>query len=322
MIIGLPTWFLLSQLMDLSNELTLEDFVLYEIFLLLIVLVDASWLIWIEWKRQQLEARVRCAATNDDRGFFLVLRSFSQIDFHETQGGSIDLEGRLPAPPESVLPELGKALYNIGIPILIGDPTLDNSEGVWPGIIVRTTDRSWRKAFHYLGKHCRAIILAPGDSPSSMEEIKIVQRTKLWKKTIVLMVPPVYSSKITRYYGQTDPKEKPKATNLWTDTNKKVFRQKEEIWSNLRERLLSKDIRLPVYEASGFLYLPNEDFSIRHGVAFSTLSESSTEEGKLTVDQFKVAFQQLLHFEKFPGTPVKEIVENLVEIESGDQENA
>ena len=109
------------------------------------------------------------------------------------------MEGRLPAPPKSWLPLLGKALLEIGVPILVSEPKLYNPRETWPGISVRTNDQNWREAFNYLARACRAILLFPADTPGSLEEMETIQRSNLWHKTIIFVPPPVYYHGISRY---------------------------------------------------------------------------------------------------------------------------
>lgn len=304
-----PGWYLLSR------EATFDRFIEIEQVLIPVVVIMGCWLGYVRRQRRRHEARVRSAATVDERGFFLVLRSFGEFEYYETRGGSLDAEGRLPAAPESILPRLGEALADIGVPVLIGEPALYNSDDTWPGLIVRTSDSLWRTAFDYLSQSCRAIVLVPGDSPGSLTEIETILQAGLWHKTIVFVTPPIYSDQISRYDGWDDPDAKPTVNDAFRNIDQKILRQKEAAWAELRRSLDLKGIHLPAYEGSGFVYLPNPDLSARVVETFTRAGESDAHVGRLTVARMRDAFHALLSKERLAGSPLAEVLGQLEVIE-------
>lgn len=313
MILCFPLWYLLSTFMNLPDEITFEQLIAFEKVGALVVIIILIGLWWTNQKRISVEDQVREKARVDERGFFLILRSFHQTEPHETSGGSLDMEGRLPAPAKSLLPLLGKAIIEIGVPILIGEPKLDNTSETWPGITIRTTDQNWREAFNYLAHACRAILLIPADTPGSLEEMETIQHTNLCHKTIIFMPPPIYYHGLSRY--QTGAYEDQGWFGAFKDIDKKVLLEKEIAWNNLRDRLSIKGIQLPPFEPNGYLYLPNRDLSVRHKSFITDSDDDSKEKDEVLVGQLYHAFEALLAIEELPGVPVKDIFETLEEIE-------
>jgi hypothetical protein len=301
-----PGWYLFS------SDVTLQELMEIEAYLFVIIISLGLWLCKVNWKRSRVEKIARIAARSDNRGFFLVLRSFSQFEYYETDGGYIDMESRLPASPVSILPVLGKALNDFGIPLLIGKPRLFNSADMWPGIIAKASDQSWRYMFDYLSKTCRAIILVPANSSGSIEEIDIVTRTGLWQKTIVFIMPPIYSSEISRYDGRDDPHATQTGFDAFRNIDQKVLRQKQSLWRSLQQELVPKGIHLPDYDQSGFLYLPNEDLSSSFKVFFPY---SMTAKGILTSEVVGKALDDVFLQREFPGTPIMIALETVEKLE-------
>lgn len=217
----------------------------------------------------------------------------------------------MPAPPKSVLPMLGEALQTFGVPFVISDPTLRNTKEMWPGVIARVPDSAWPIAFEQLARTCRALVLIPGDSPGSMEEIANITHSERFRKTIVFVTPAIHLASITRYDGWDDPDAKSTAVDALRDVGGKVARRKQAFWDDLRLRLSERGLHLPPYRASGFLFVPGRDSSARRMVPLLAPSDRGAPNEELTVDHIRRAFDKILSSFDFQGTPVREALELL-----------
>lgn len=79
--IAWPVWY------AISSKFTLEDLLWAEAFSVALVIFCTFRIRAAAHRRERHQRRVREAAREDERGFFLILRSFTQISHHETRGG-------------------------------------------------------------------------------------------------------------------------------------------------------------------------------------------------------------------------------------------
>lgn len=129
-------------------------------------------------------------AWRDRRGFFLYLRSFSDFATGTTAT-------RQPMPPRTgggvvtsylnFSQVLAQALARHGAVVFISHEPLDLTAD--HGLVVDSTDANWRERFGLCAEHARAIIVAPYDTPGSIEELRRLLVPPFEAKTLLVMRP-------------------------------------------------------------------------------------------------------------------------------------
>jgi hypothetical protein len=147
--------------------------------------------------------------------------------------------------PLDFVGELPKATRPLGPVLAIGGAEMEDPELEWRRqiIYVDSSELNWRKLFSKIAVPSRAIFLFPSASAGVLEEVSAIVKVGFVGKTIVLMPP----AGVDGQFSLT------------------VFKTLEASWSETRERWGRSGLRLPPYSDNGLLYMPREDFSVKHG---------------------------------------------------------
>lgn len=266
------------------------------IYVLIIVYLVIS-IFWNRYKEKKTtEKSIRLAKT-DDRGFYLLLRSFDFRHLYETGGGWMDPEYRIPSGTTTVFDSLDRAIAEFGN-LLILRPSkykyeFDSTDYFWKAIIVDGGDGDyWKSAYRYLAEHCRAIILIPGTSRGSLHEIKYIRDSNFWKKTIVFMLPVHFRLGMWKY-------------NASSNVESEVEFKKRAAWEQVSSELIKYNFHLPEYNRRGCVYLPNSDLSLQEGYFLPV--------GGFEDDRIKQGLTEIHKLKPFIGTPTNQVLTRFME---------
>jgi hypothetical protein len=193
-------------------------------------------------RQQEFRQRLnRLLAREDDRGYFVCLRSFSRTHTQLiTQSGG-------PSNPlpdativDNVVEELSEALLDVGFLFLIGSASGFDPWTSPNVILLKYAEDEWRQAFRRLAAGARAIFLIPETTDGLLEEMELVSAAALTHKTIVIMAP-----------------------NTGYDSRKRD-------WTDMRSHLARSGWTLPEYRDEGMVYRARADFSPCHSIPFVT----------------------------------------------------
>ena len=169
-------------------------------------------------------------AYRDPRRFFLYLRSFKDSTFATTTNTYIapENDGRTTWKiSENLSQLLDTALSQFGRVLFISHESTDIFSDY--GLIIDSTDETWRSIFFDCAKNARAILIAPGDTPGLLEEMHTISYGSLMEKTVWIMRP--------------------------TDGSGERGRS----WAAISDRMKENGLKLPEYDERGALFVGTGD---------------------------------------------------------------
>lgn len=242
-----------------------------------------TWMRLVKSIYESQQDLVRQLAYSDRRGFYLLLRSFSQTTHQEDPIAPTDPDANSALwldyrPPfrSQIIRNLGEALSSRGrllvIGQLFGDP-LDSLDIIF----IRANDYNWMSFYETLLSKCRAIIIIPGSTTSIVQEFSRLLDKGYWRKTLIVMSPE--SSGFERRIQ----------------------------WDNIRSELEKQGFNFPAYHKYGMVYLAEEDLSIKSEVPLH---------GE-TAEDFRRAFDHLLPL--LPGgTSLSKVIADVIRMEADE----
>ncbi|MDD9715848.1 hypothetical protein PVW48_03790 [Dinoroseobacter sp. PD6] len=199
----------------------------------MVVWLAAAYL-W-DWRTYVAYRAMHAAAETSGKKFALVLRSFSNRDFHEREFRLIDPgTGVVTFHSDSLATPIQQSCEDAELhTVVIGGGLRASGRTRDPPVYLTYGDDDWRAAFHVLASGAAAILVFPEDSPSVRYELEVLEAEGLLSKTFFI-APPI-------------PKQS------WLEVGNQKDRVLER-WDALRCAFASGGFELPEQASDGFLF--------------------------------------------------------------------
>jgi hypothetical protein len=243
--------FILCTLLALVLTRSFVVLIYAHIFALILLLLSFFSVKWHLTKNAEQHAR----AKDHEDPFFLLLRPFNIHSYqrmvykHVSEGHwSEGIEHFSFQSSDNLIAKLERATRGKSLLVTVGDSfSTEDLPADHDMLILHSEESQWQPMVQVLAKFSQTIILMPYTSLGVFEEMKMIERHHLWKKT-VMIIPPLYQGhEVIRIF---------RGTYIYEG-------QERKDWETVRHKLMEHGYIIPESMDSGMICAVNSNFSAR-----------------------------------------------------------